>query len=221
MLKSFKNRLFIIIEESGLSHDLFSLEETQDILNIHLIDSQLNFSLKQGSDDFNKFTYKLILFRPGFPMMDSSGELDIEDIEKWFTVWINSEVISCLEEVKLPDLWTQYADYIGEISTFRNSEYEYEEFSDDEKMEIKGSINNFRLLIIENYHPNEEQLEEINERLDYISQAVDRLNRADWKLVALSTVIGIATNLAVDIEGGRKLFGLFQEAFSYLIQLLP
>lgn len=221
MLKSVKNRFFEVILDSGLSHDLFTVEELEGTYSIQLFDSQLYFSIKQGIDDFNKFTYMFVLFRPEFPIMESPGELDIEDIEKWFTLWIKSEVTPCLEELKTPDMWTHYREYIGEIPTFKTSDQEYEKFSDDEKVQIKESIDKFRLLIVENYNPIDEQLEEINERLDYLGKAIDRLNRFDWKSVALSTVIGIATNLAVDAEGGRKLFELFQEAFSQLIQLLP
>lgn len=84
----------------------------------------------------------------------------------------------------------------------------------------RGQHRSYRLLKIENYNPNDEQLEEINEKLEYISQAVERLIRRDWIGVAISTVIGIGINLGVDTEGGRQLLEFFQEAFSQIILLL-
>jgi hypothetical protein len=63
-------------------------------------------------------------------------------------------------------------------------------------------------------------LEFINERLEYLSQAVDRLNKFDWKAQALSTLISIAVNLSVDTEGGKKLFQLFSQALEFIVKHL-
>src|ERR1700730_9725630 len=58
-----------------------------------------------------------------------------------------------------------------------------------------------------------EQSEFINERLEYLSKAVDRLNRFYWNGVAISVVMSIAVNLSVDTERGRVLFNTFKAAF--------
>ena len=146
--------------------------------------------------------------------------VSIDKVERQFVEWLQEDVSPLLEERETQDLWTRYSGSIDAIHKFKTSEQEFEQYSDDEKIQIKQSVNNYRLLVIENFNPDDEQLEDINVRLDYLSQAVDRLNRFDWKAVAISTVIGIATNLAVESEGGRQLFELFQEAFSQIILLL-
>jgi hypothetical protein len=70
------------------------------------------------------------------------------------------------------------------------------------------------------FNPSPEQEEFIEERLEYLSEAVDKLNRFDWKGVALSTLLSIGANLCVDKESGRILFGLFQQAFQSVTHLL-
>ena len=76
-------------------------------------------------------------------------------------------------------------------------------------------------MIIENFKPDEEQSKLIAEKLNYLSNAVDRLNRFDWNGLALSIVISISINLAVDTDGGRLLYKLFEQAFNEAIKLLP
>ena len=78
----------------------------------------------------------------------------------------------------------------------------------------------FRVLVIAEFNPDREQLAQIDERLSYLDPAVDRLNRFDWKAVALSTLIGMATNLTLDTERGRILWGLFQQAMTAVGHML-
>ncbi len=96
-----------------------------------------------------------------------------------------------------------------------------ETFTDNEKKQIQDSLSKFQQLIQEEMSPMKGQLDNIQEKLDYLNAAVDRLNRFDWKGVALSTIIGIATNLSVDTNSGKQVFDLFQQAFSSVIRLLP
>lgn len=86
-------------------------------------------------------------------------------------------------------------------------------FTEEEKESVRRGINRFRQLVKENFKPTSKQEEFINERLDHLSEAVDNLNRFDWRGVALSTLISIAVNLTVDTERGRFLYTLFQQAF--------
>jgi len=78
----------------------------------------------------------------------------------------------------------------------------------------------FRLLVVENYHPDTEQLILISERLKYLEAAVDRLNSFDWKGVTISTLLSIAITLSLDTERGRQLYILFKQALSDLLHLL-
>lgn len=94
------------------------------------------------------------------------------------------------------------------------------EFTYEERQQVKLALSTFRVRLIETFNPTEEQLRVISERLDYLSGAVDRLNRFDWKEVAVSTLFSIATTLTLDVERGRQLWGMFQQALSTLIQLI-
>lgn len=78
----------------------------------------------------------------------------------------------------------------------------------------------FKRLVVENYNPTNDQLDFISERLDYLTDSVNRLNRYDWKGLALSILTSIAINLTVDTQGGKMLFELFTQALHSVIKLL-
>jgi len=84
----------------------------------------------------------------------------------------------------------------------------------------RQAVDRFRTSIVNDFQPSPEQIEFIDEKLDYLTKAVDRLNHFDWRALAIPTVISIAINLSADTERGRLLFRLFQEAFKSTFKLL-
>ncbi len=86
-------------------------------------------------------------------------------------------------------------------------------FSKDEKIQIKLAINELKFLIIQNFSPNNEEQIIIDNRLDYLIDSVERLNKFDWKSLVLSTIISISISLSLDSEKGRLLFELLRKVF--------
>lgn len=74
--------------------------------------------------------------------------------------------------------------------------------------------------MVKNFEPEQAEMQIISDRLDYLSHAVDRLNRFDWQGIAVSTVLSIATTLTLDTDRGRVLWGLFQQAMSSVVHLI-
>jgi len=62
-------------------------------------------------------------------------------------------------------------------------------------------------------------MESIDDRLDYLTQAVDRLNKFDWKSLLISTIISISVALSFDTEKGKQLFNLFKQVFDVIPKL--
>jgi hypothetical protein len=76
-------------------------------------------------------------------------------------------------------------------------------------------------LIIKNFKPNKEELEVVDARLKYLSDAMEKHNKFDWKGIAINTVIAITIALSLNPEQGNKLFQLFKQVFAAVIYLLP
>ena len=186
--------------------------------------AKLQFIIEQDENDYNKLNFKYSLFRPDFPMTNwipQGASTDITVVSGAFEDWLSDVVSKYLESASIPDQWTELRNVQPMISSKSFTKEDLEAFTDTEKKQIEDSLSKFQQLIQEEMSPVKEQLDYIQEKLDYLDAAVDRLNRFDWKGVALSTVMGIATNLSIDTNTGKQIFDLFQQAFRSAIQFLP
>lgn len=82
------------------------------------------------------------------------------------------------------------------------------------------SINELKLLIQTNLKTTGEEQEVVAERLNYLIDASKRLNKFDWKSLAVSTLINISVALTLDTAKGHLLFELFKKVFS-VVPMIP
>jgi hypothetical protein len=182
--------------------------------------ADLTFVARNNPQNPHAFDYWYSIYAPGFnqPLepiyYPEEGYTTFKYIEQGFEKWL-SEVRSAIDEQLLPDLWAVASEQLSV-----NGSAATDEFTEEERRQLRLALRTFRLRLIETFCPDPEQLNVISERLDYLASAVDRLNKFDWKGVAVSTLIGISTTLTLDTEKGRQLYGLFQQALSGLLYLM-
>lgn len=223
LLNKQKNELFKIVETNNLSPDLFVVSEELMYFVITLRDTNLRFCVGQhfGQSDLYVCRYTLIASihsqDPRYHNPDNASFIEIQNI---FGLWLNENVIPYLENFTIPDLWAEMKN-VNDVFKWKSfSSEDYVFFSTAERTQIKESIDRLEVLLINEYSPTKEQTIEINGKLTYLKIAVDRLNKFDWKSVAITTVIGIATTMAVDTTTGGRLWSLLQQAFGPVIKLL-
>lgn len=225
ILRKHKNNLLSIIQESGLDPNIFTardraIDET-DYFVIALADSNIVFGVTMWERDFTSFRCRHSEFRGDFPLSSTLYLGDFTSLVSRFKNWLENVVKPYLDDVNTPDLWrileetrTYTRDKIGTPEDFKS-------FSNEEKLQVRLSINDFRLLIIKNFNPRKEALDSVDARLKYLSDAVEKHNKFDWKGIAINTVLAIIIALSLSPEQGNKLFQLFKEVFSHIIYLLP
>jgi len=225
MLKQHKNTFLQRIEQCGLGttrfHGFEKHVRNKILFTIELRNSPLQFQLEQAGNSFDAFKLSYTRFAPAYPMTATENPIPLETALRVFDEWLKFTIRRYTEEQQTPDLWAQLETYAPLIDTTAISEEDSREFTEEEKELVRNGTQEFRQLIIANFTPTEEQAEVINNRLDYLEKAIDRLNRIDWKALAISTVIAIGINLYVDTEKGRLLFALFQQALGAALKLLP
>jgi len=134
--------------------------------------------------------------------------------------WIHKHLKLYLEEQTTPDLWAEAQGQAEFIRPDLDSPDAQRLFSDEEKNQIRLSIKQAKMLLKETLAPTAEQLKRIEQRLDYLAEAVDRLNKFDWKGVLLNTIIGVTTALSLDTHRGEQVLKIFKDAFSGVVHLL-
>jgi len=112
---------------------------------------------------------------------------------------------------------------------------DFEMFTDREKVQIQDALAEFKRLVKEELEPIKKDMSQVkegcepikndlghlDEKIEYLNESVNRLNRFDWKGVALSTIIGFVTNLSVDTTTAKHIYDLFQQVFGMASNLLP
>jgi len=224
MLKQYRNNLLQIIQEQGLNPRLFQSEENElyekKAFEITLKDSPMKFIVRNNPGNFHKFIWNYTYFEPEYHMVECTSFENKEVLYATFSDWLQNHVKPYIYEITEPDMWTHVESETPLINGSEITEEGTSTFSDDEKIRIRMSINEFRLVIIKNFEPTKEELKIINARLEYLADSVDRLNKLDWRSIAFTTLIAISTALALDTEKGQLLFDLFKQVFSNLLQLM-
>ena len=111
-------------------------------------------------------------------------------------------------EIDAPDLWelasSQQRAWLGPVSDAD----EDRRFQQPEAKEIKKQLDEIEALLLKTFVKAERDRVYVRRELKYLRDGLDRLSRRDWKGIVVSTLIGIATNLAVDTETGRQILDL-------------
>jgi len=116
-------------------------------------------------------------------------------------------------ELSEPDLWSVFSDG----STYRDeSDADNSPFNPAERDQIIAQLGEVRRYIVAT-GVDETQLLAIDARLDYLTEATERLGRIDWRVVAIGMAFEIALAAAFNPEQARHLFDLMAQAAQRLL----
>ena len=221
VLKKHKNRFLEIIEEAGLDPQQFhtmqtDLESVQGFMLVYT-GSPFRFGMAPAEDTLNYFRYVYTLLAPKFSLSDlhpKHGYAEISVVHSEFAKWLENHLKPYLEDLSTPDHWAQVEAQKSFDSLDPGSEHDGQPFTEAEKTELRVAIGKFKAHIVEKFDPVEEQLKTINQRLVYLTESVDRLNRFDWKSVALNIVLSIISMLNAGHAEVGSLIEFFKGLFS-------
>lgn len=231
MLKKYKNALHEEISKSGFDAGKFRLEEEETeggrgrIRITYKGDETLIFYLDNPKDNFDLFQYAYSTFSPARMMELSPGRrqdqwFDFDRVIGAFRTWLSSEIKSFEDEALVPDLWTQLETAEEFLAPLPFSEHGKQSFTKTQKEQIKKALEDLHSNIVEHFKLSEAESKKVKESLDHCSNALDRLNRFDWRTFLVGTALTIAFDLSLDPTKQKLLSGLFREAFKFFQRLL-
>jgi hypothetical protein len=246
VLTTHKNALHADVARAGLPHGLFELDEPDPRhLIIKLRESNLYFEIRYREGSFDKFQCRFVPFGPGVRrataayLTEPRSPIDrtrvpiaagadgwipnyntwaFTKIQQQFQLWLERDVKRAMNEMTTVDLWNSatLSEAVSNVPNVDNTR----PFSEVEQQQIRVAVDEFASMLESELDPTDEEMSDIRERLAYLSDAVERLNRFDWRALALSTVLGIGTTMTVDTATGRRLWDLFARAFHAVGHLL-
>jgi hypothetical protein len=182
--------------------------------------SPLWFAVFHQEDSFHSWFCEWTTFSPAYKKVDSGRGLPWSNVLEWFESWLSGDIAEFLAERSAPDLWS-YLSFRPEIGGITLAvTVDSAPFRPDEQQQIREALRRFRNLVTAEFKLTTRQLHDLDERLSYLTRAVARLNRFDWKSLALSSLVTIAATLSLNSEQGRRLAQLFKQAFSAISGLL-
>ena len=167
MLKKYKNAFLNAIHEAGLDPSMFETKEGKDdgqdplygkskagqpILIIELKNSPIKFLVGEVNTTFHKFSYRGTFFAPTFISDFWHEDVAASKVLAAFKEWLEEVAKKYIEDNDLPDYWSQLKMY-GSLAV--NSDLPVEkgtEFTEEEKDEVRDSIEKFRAMLAEEFH---------------------------------------------------------------------
>jgi ribosomal protein L17 len=227
MKKKYKNELFNFINSTSLGVESFDIIETSEddflITKILYKNTPLIFTIRNSPESFDSFDYKFVKFSPTYnetSFYPENSWLSFLDVFESFKEWVNNHVMEFLDEIHVPDLWTEY-NKGNRTLNFKEIDFDnHDSFNFDEKKQIAMAINELKLLIHKQIGTTQKEQKLVDQRLDYLIETSKRLNKFDWKSVAVSTLMSISIALTLDSGKGKLLFDLFKEVFSVIPMLV-
>jgi ElaB/YqjD/DUF883 family membrane-anchored ribosome-binding protein len=135
-----------------------------------------------------------------------------KEVRKVFESWMQR----VQDEVSQPDSWLILNQGNLLEGSFPTGDRGVEQFSQEEVSRLRKQIKLIKEYIQSEVKPSKEQFEQVNEKLNYMQEASERVNKKDWANIAISTTINIAVSLAMNPEKARKLFTFTSEFIKFI-----
>lgn len=227
MLKKDKNGFIDVIYREGLQPDQFTAAESDEfsspVFMLTCNNTPFRFCVSHPEDNYRQYSCFFTEFSPKYQFSPdwpvNRYFNDINEIYAMFASWLQNDVKAYLEEQEISDMWEQMKQ---ESLTFKkmDSSLDMDYFNEHEIRAIQQITPLLREYIEEKYSPSEEQMNEINSKLDYLTDSAERLNKFDWKCVLFNIIFGILLNLSLDTESGRILWSFVKHMYATSLQML-
>lgn len=238
MLKTYKNLLFKNILNKGLEINHFKfIEQNPAFSQIIYKDTPLFFNIYVHPESHHHFKIMHTKHTPMFnlsSLIPSDFRPDYIPVEKtihyenWlcmnfdnvitcFNYWYENDIESYNRNLDIPDEWEMYLQGNKILSLDENTNTN--KFSKEQLKNVSVKLNEFKLFILKEYSPNSEQLNIIEEKINYLIDAANRNTVFDWKNIAMAILINIASTLMLDSEKAMQMFNFFKSLFIAIIFL--
>lgn len=206
LLKSQKNELFEVLEIYGLSPSLFSFEydnKNNTVAVRYTSHDDYCFKIDEGE----------VTFIPGtYTYSQEVGFLDWDRILYWFRTWLE-----CIDaEISIIDKWQEFEREFQAVNIDFSTENEKFTHSEYKEIEQRIGLLKDEMSTIPEF---QEHLENINQKLDHLTDMVEKLGKFDWRGLFVGTMVNIVTAYAVPPETTSHLWESVKQIFNtYLLK---
>ena len=211
LLTTQRNFLFSGLQGKGFSPSDFDLTEIpeQRIAELTHRSTRYYFNLTVGHT--GAFDVGL---SPGKELLhEKRPAANWSDVAHYFGYWI----ANLLREVEAPDFWSAVAGDTQLVTDAAGQASDNRIFTSDELSQVRKALNEIKAYLVKSHQFSEAQTELIEGKFEYLEESATRLGRKDWTNIGISTLLGIATSLALSNDGTRDLFRFAGQIFRQIL----
>jgi len=123
-------------------------------------------------------------------------------------------------EINEPDYWAQLSKFQLRGAVSLAPEVENLPFTVQEVKQVTSGVNRIREYLKTEFVGIESDHKLINEKLDYLIDAVNRQGRKDWIHTCIGVLVTVGTAIGLKPEQFSRMFQLLKEAVSGVVRLL-
>lgn len=207
LLQTQKNEVYELIEEFGLSPSMFSFSDPSDAdenTYLHFVNNSqyyFNFAQSRSGGHFARYS-------PGYdtPYKDEapgSWSVQLACVRRWLG--------NLKKQLEAPDKWKLLQEELenmdfGDIR-YEDTKFTYREYEllKEKIAELKSKISELDLV--------EEQVKQINGKLDHLLHLAKDMNKTDWKELFIGSIISLFMQLSIDRSTGQTIVGFVKGLF--------
>ncbi|HET6255353.1 MAG TPA: hypothetical protein VFE32_14830 [Puia sp.] len=208
-----KNKLFEFLQKNSPGLDSFQLIEINGQTILEFKGSPLRFIIYPFEHDYDIYSFACVGYGSTYPLINYDSRFPFEEVFLHFMEWINESVKPYLEDRNAVDLWEEYKSGVKYLELEELDLGDLTYFSQHDLVRIRFAIQDLKGLIRQNFELSNDQMTTVNEKLDYLVEAAQRIPKTDWKGVALSILSSIIIALSLDTTRGNQLWELFMHVF--------
>jgi hypothetical protein len=222
VLKSQKDVIFNEIKEAALDPASFvwseapsKLRDDTTVSNLEHRDSGFYFLFDHGRD--SAYGSHFLECHPGedIPVYrEYSGGWDT--LKQSFLTWLRS----VKRELETPDLWSQLANEPALIAVVSNLPPGNEPLTAEEQTKVADAVAEIRAYLKEREVLDEQRWNSVDEKLDSIIEASQRLGRKDWILLTVGSLVSIFVSGAFAPDQAAVYFQFAMNVFRAALEKL-
>ena len=126
-------------------------------------------------------------------------------------------------ELSVPDIWESLSEDRGIFLEPLRTGPENDQFTQELRERIIKELENIKTSLLENLQVSDDTKEKqktLEDRIEYLIEATNRMGPKDWFMVCLGTFVTLTSALVLSPEEGKAIIGLIKSALMGLRNLL-
>jgi len=210
-----KNAIFHVLTHAGLEPAEFELSTRENRSVITHGPSGSQFSVDSSQYDSHQHRFHPIEQNIAAGITEELSAYSWEAVTEYIRRWARD----VHEELEGPDLWAELRRERGIVAQLQREGVSNAPFTEDERAEISGQLQEITKAIKKNYSLTSEQMASIEQRLSESIRASERVGRKDWLLMFTGTAFNLIVTdivppsivrniLTMALHGLAHLFGV-------------